>query len=61
MSVLFSDSLSRSSSAYYLEELARKLCLCSSEQKCSIFKTPLLEFPSTWGHPSSFPENSLPQ
>ncbi len=37
----------------------RKLYLCSSEQNCSIFKTPLLESPSTWGQPS--PENILPQ
>ena len=60
MSVLLSDSLSRSSSAHYLEELCRKLYLCSSEQKCSIFKTPLSESPSTWGQ-SSFSEQSLRQ
>jgi hypothetical protein len=37
----------------------RKLYLCSSEQKCSIFKTPLLESPSIWGQPS--PKNVFPQ
>ena len=37
----------------------KKLYLCSSEQKCSIFKIPLLESPSIWGQPS--PKNVLPQ
>jgi len=33
--------------------------LCSSQQKSSIFKTPRLEFPSTWGQLSAL--KFLPQ
>ncbi len=41
----------------YLE--LRNLILCSSQQKCSILETPLLESPSMYGHPAF--ENCLPQ
>jgi hypothetical protein len=41
----------------YLE--LRNLILCSSQQKCSILETPLLESPSICGHPPL--ENFLPQ
>ena len=41
----------------YLE--LKNLILCSSQQKCSILETPLLESPSMCGHPPL--ENFLPQ
>jgi hypothetical protein len=41
----------------YLE--LKNLILCSSQQKCSILETPLLESPSICGHPPL--ENFLPQ